>query len=184
MARVLVLNRVMAPIAVIDSLRAVSIVYRGHARFVDSNYSLLSWDGWLEHKSITIDLEELIEDKENYIKLPKVYIERPRVIALVGFDGFPSRRIPFSKRALFRRDHGKCQYCGSTRNLSIDHIIPSSKGGGTTWENCVLSCVRCNTTKGDRTPKQAGMELKSIPKIPDWLQHTIGNPEEHWKSFI
>ena len=72
---------------------------------------------------------------------------------------------------MFKRDHYTCQYCGvqpGTEELSIDHVVPRSQGGMSSWENCVLACVACNKRKADRTPEQAGMRLRKRPVRPTW----------------
>jgi 5-methylcytosine-specific restriction endonuclease McrA len=79
--------------------------------------------------------------------------------------------VAFSRRNVFKRDHYACQYCGiqpGSEELSIDHVIPRSHGGTSSWENCVLACVACNKRKADRTPQQAGMKLSRQPVRPTW----------------
>ncbi len=90
-------------------------------------------------------------------------------------------RVPaVTRREVLRRDHYTCQYCGSTKSLTIDHIIPRSKGGKNTWDNVVAACERCNSRKGDRTLLQAGMSLKSQPKTP--MHPAVMFAEEFWRS--
>ncbi|HMP15995.1 MAG TPA: HNH endonuclease, partial [Gemmatales bacterium] len=81
-----------------------------------------------------------------------------RVIRLLGYDKLPKQTVKFNRRNIFARDHNQCQYCGkrfSTNDLSLDHVIPRSQGGGATWENIVCACLAGNIKKGGRTPKQA-----------------------------
>ena len=83
----------------------------------------------------------------------------PEVVALAGYDRLPEAAVAFSRRNIFKRDHYTCQYCGvqpGTEELTIDHVIPRSQGGTSTWENCVLACVACNKQKADRTPAAGG----------------------------
>ena len=86
-----------------------------------------------------------------------------------------SWQIPkFQKRILFNRDNWKCQYCGkivNTKSATVEHIIPVSKGGETSWTNCITACVKCNRKKKDRTPLEAGMKLLSEPKMPTVAQY-------------
>ncbi len=82
---------------------------------------------------------------------------------LDSYDRLPSAAVSFSRRNLFKRDHWTCQYCGlqpGGDELTIDHMVPRSQGGTSTWENCVLACVTCNKRKADRTPQQAGLKLR------------------------
>ena len=93
----------------------------------------------------------------------------PRIIRLLGYDKLPRQDVKFNRRNIYARDSSRCQYCGkkfSTTELSLDHIIPRSQGGRTTWENIVCCCVRCNVKKGGRTPEQAHMHLIAKPHKP------------------
>ena len=93
---------------------------------------------------------------------------RPVVIRLVRYVNVPrdTHRRKITRRAVFARDGWTCQYCGSRSNLTVDHVIPRSKGGGSTWENIVASCAPCNRRKGDRLPAQAGMHPRRTPSAP------------------
>jgi 5-methylcytosine-specific restriction endonuclease McrA len=98
--------------------------------------------------------------------------------------------VPFSRRNLFYRDNFRCQYCGvrtSTDNLSIDHVIPRSRGGLSTWTNCVLACHDCNVRKGNRTPHEASMRLSRSPAQPRWpvyLSLGADHRRDSWQRFI
>lgn len=85
---------------------------------------------------------------------------------------------PVNRREVLRRDRHTCQYCGSSKNLTLDHVIPRSKGGKHTWDNVVTACERCNAKKGDRTPLQAGMPLRTQPKAP--LHPAVAFAEQFW----
>jgi 5-methylcytosine-specific restriction endonuclease McrA len=101
------------------------------------------------------------------------------------------KKTKFSKANVYARDNGNCQYCGhrvSVSDATFDHIIPKSKGGKTNWENIVVACFKCNQTKGNRLPKEAGMTLKSTPRKPHNLP-VIGiakkaNIPESWEAYI
>ncbi len=95
----------------------------------------------------------------------------PEVIALTDYDRLPMAAVTFSRRNIFKRDHYTCQYCGAqpgSEELTIDHVVPRSQGGVSTWENCVLACMACNKRKADRTPEQARMRLRKKPVRPAW----------------
>ena len=81
-----------------------------------------------------------------------------------------SNKIPYSRRNVFIRDNQTCQYCGNKGRLSIDHVIPSSRGGKTNFKNCVACCVKCNTKKGGRTPREAHMFLEKKPHEPTIME--------------
>lgn len=99
----------------------------------------------------------------------------------------------FRKCVLFNRDGWKCQYCGvglDWRSVTIDHVIPRSRGGSTSWKNCVASCKKCNLRKGPRTPHEAGMRLRKDPSDPNF-QHFWETPEINrlswhvdWRMFL
>ena len=95
-------------------------------------------------------------------------IHRPVVIRLVTYVRIPrdTHRRKITRRAVFARDEWTCQYCGSRTNLTVDHVIPRSKGGGSSWDNIVASCAPCNRRKGDALPRQAGMQLRKEPRTP------------------
>ncbi|MDF5733997.1 MAG: HNH endonuclease [Rhizonema sp. PD38] len=85
---------------------------------------------------------------------------------------------PVNRREVLRRDRHSCQYCGSTKHLTLDHVIPRSRGGQHSWDNVVAACERCNSRKSDRTPQEAGMQLRNQPKAP--LHPTISFAEQFW----
>jgi len=95
------------------------------------------------------------------------------IIAIKGDDYFSKNydsTISISRRMLFKRDRHMCAYCGSVlhdKSLELEHVIPRSKGGATSWTNIVSACRTCNAKKDDRTPEQAGMELLYVPYIPN-----------------
>ena len=95
-------------------------------------------------------------------------LARPVVIRLVSYVRVPrdAHRRKITRRAVFARDGWTCQYCGSRSNLTVDHVIPRSKGGTSSWENIVASCAPCNRRKGDRLPRQAGMHPRRAPRTP------------------
>jgi len=118
-----------------------------------------------------------------HISSPSVVIYVPKHIRLK----FPSRERtwkipPVNRRGILRRDRNSCQYCGSNKNLTLDHVIPRSRGGGHTWENVVTACAECNSRKSNRTPKEAGMPLRTKPKAP--IHPTISFAEQFWKGVV
>jgi hypothetical protein len=92
----------------------------------------------------------------------------PAIVKLKYHRPWIPKRIPFSRKSIFLRDQYLCQYCGDALTKpELEHIIPLSQGGKSSWKNCVTSCRSCNNYKGNRTPEQAGMRLLSEPKIPE-----------------
>jgi hypothetical protein len=92
---------------------------------------------------------------------------QPTVIRLRQFVRVPYRPLPLTRRNLFQRDGHRCQYCGSRQErLSVDHVLPRSRGGSDSWENVTTACLSCNVRKGNRTPREAGMVLARPPHRP------------------
>jgi 5-methylcytosine-specific restriction endonuclease McrA len=112
---------------------------------------------------------EVIERGEWELRSATQTLTRPVVIRLVSYVRIPrdTHRRKITRRAVFARDEWTCQYCGSRSNLTVDHVIPKSKGGGSSWENIVASCAQCNRRKGDALPPQAGMRLLRPPRTPN-----------------
>jgi len=98
-------------------------------------------------------------------------ILNPLIIRLIKFVRIVYKtRVPYSRRNIMVRDKFKCQYCNSTKILTIDHIIPISRGGKSTWENCTTACRKCNNLKGDKTPNELKMTLLSQPHQPTIME--------------
>lgn len=115
------------------------------------------------------------------VRSPSVVILVPEQIRLTITDAERVWRVPpVNRREVLRRDKHACQYCGSTKKLTLDHVIPRSKGGKHTWDNVVIACERCNSRKGDRTPQQAGMILRTKPKAP--MHPTVAFAEQFWRE--
>jgi 5-methylcytosine-specific restriction endonuclease McrA len=162
MSQVLVLNAGWTPVRTVSVRRAIGLLFREVARVVDpEDYRTYDFDSWA-------DLGELFEDVEVVLS-PRLRFPIPEVIVLHRYNGLPRRQPVFSRRNLFLRDRETCQYCGArpgTRELTIDHVVPRSRGGRTEWTNCVLACGRCNRRKANRLPEQVGMRLRSTPRVP------------------
>ena len=116
----------------------------------------------LKHKA------EVVEHGALQLRSEHTAMDRPVVIRLVTYVNVPrdTHRRKITRRAVFARDSWTCQYCGSRSNLTVDHVVPRSKGGESTWENIVASCAPCNRRKGDALPDQAGMPLRRQPATP------------------
>jgi 5-methylcytosine-specific restriction endonuclease McrA len=159
---VLVLNRVYQPIHVTSVRRAVSLLYQGVARALDEEFRLFDFETWAELAAAA---------GGDAIHTPTRAIRVPRVIVLVVHVHLPRHRVRFSRINVYARDESTCQYCGRRLprvELNLDHVVPRSRGGSTSWENVVCSCVPCNLRKGGRTPDEAGMRLLRQPSRPQW----------------
>ena len=111
---------------------------------------------------------EIVEHSSLELRSEHSTIPRPVVIRLVTFVKVPrdTHRRKITRRAVFARDGWTCQYCGVRANLTVDHVIPRSKGGASTWENIVASCAPCNRRKGDHLPQKVNMHPRHPPRVP------------------
>lgn len=177
----LVLNRSWQPVHVTTVRRALCMVFRDAARIVcTESLTIYDFDGWIDQP---------IPSRAETIRSPSVRIVAPEVILLSRYNRVPCHEAPFTRRNLFLRDDYTCQYCGKrsgSQLLSVDHVHPRSRGGSTTWENCVLACVGCNARKADQTPKEAGLRLLRKPERPRWTPYLNLRPSqrmESWEKF-
>lgn len=111
----------------------------------------------------------------------------PRVIQLTRFDKLPVQKVHYNRRTIYKRDGNQCMYCGDrpgTKELSIDHVVPRSQGGETTWTNVVVACTDCNSRKANRTPAEAGMKLLKQPVKPKYNLYVGDVFVKDWISFI
>ncbi|MGC9359721.1 MAG: HNH endonuclease [Anaerolineae bacterium] len=165
MGSVLVLNATYEPLNVVSVRRAVVLLLK--------------------------DKAELVEATEQRIRSSNLSLPAPSVIRLVYYVRIPRPlRIPLSRHTIMLRDGFTCQYCGSTpprSQLTIDHVIPKVRGGGSTWDNLVCACKRCNQAKGARTPREAGMTLRTQPTEPRYLAMVMydqAKRPEAWQRYM
>jgi 5-methylcytosine-specific restriction endonuclease McrA len=177
----LVLNCNWQPVSVAPVARALSLVVAERARFVDPvDFRQYTWTDWA---ALVPETDEL------FVQAVTFRVRVPEVITLLEYDRVPKNAVTFSRRNIFRRDHFTCQYCHrqpGTEELTIDHVIPRSHGGTSTWDNCVLACIDCNSRKADRTPDEARMPLRKLPVRPNWkpLYARHGDRIESWSKFV
>jgi hypothetical protein len=130
---------------------------------LNSTYEVLSFVSDRKvFKFLALDKVEVISSWDEDIKFGKDIIKYPSVLRLKNFVKIKFRKNVFSRKAVIKRDQYCCQYCGETLtnvNLTIDHIIPKSRGGATSFANCVVCCQYCNNKKSNLTPEEAGMKL-------------------------
>jgi 5-methylcytosine-specific restriction endonuclease McrA len=137
-SKVLVLNATFLPINICSWKRALILVFKGKA--------------------------ESLENSKKYVNSGKYVL--PLVIKLREYIPLPYNGVVYTRKNVFLRDNYTCQYCKRSNNLTIDHIVPTSRGGEDAWENVVTCCVRCNNKKGDKLPEEANMKLAGIPYKP------------------
>jgi 5-methylcytosine-specific restriction endonuclease McrA len=179
----LVLNKNWLPLRVCSVRRALTLVFKDLARVIgtDGSFTLHDFRSWA-------DLS--VGHGEPCIQAVSLRIRIPEVIVLRFCDKYTRPRVVFSRRNLFRRDKNACQYCGKrfpTEDLSIDHVMPRSLGGHSSWANCVVACLKCNARKGNRTLVQAGMTIRRPPREPPpQAAFTLhwGKRKASWDHFV
>jgi 5-methylcytosine-specific restriction endonuclease McrA len=182
--RALVLNRSWTPISTTSVRRAIVLVVRGAAGVVHPDtYAVQTWSDWVA--------EQLPEGHPAMVLQGFGFSVRvPEVIALRHYDGYPARGVAFTRRNVYRRDAYTCQYCGDrpgVDELTIDHVIPRSRGGATTWENCVTACRRCNAKKADSLAHELALALEHPPAPPRWpggLDPASVRARPSWHRFL
>ena len=112
----------------------------------------------------------------------------PSVVRLRHYVRVPYQRaVPLNRRTVFQRDGHRCQYCGRQAE-NLDHVVPRSQGGSHVWSNVVAACRRCNTKKGGRTPREAGLRLVSAPRPPradTWIAAALGGAvDPGWEAYV
>lgn len=141
---------------------------------LNADYTVLTSVSWQKAVKLVVTGEAVVHeaDPEREVRSPSVAVPFPRAVRLVKwvYVKFSGRRNdgagPCTKSGVLRRDKHTCVYCGGNAN-TVDHVLPASRGGGSTWENLAAACEPCNGFKADRTPEQAGMVLRWHPWRPD-----------------
>jgi 5-methylcytosine-specific restriction endonuclease McrA len=162
-AKVLILNQNYEPMSVISARKAVVLLYLGKAEMIASQ------DG-------------------KRVRAVSMSMPFPSIVRLSVYVHVPYKRIILSRKNILRRDAHRCQFCGrGDLPLTVDHVVPLSRGGEDTWENLVCACVECNNRKGDRTPEEARMPLRRTPRRPNhvtFIRHFVEALDERWKPYL
>jgi 5-methylcytosine-specific restriction endonuclease McrA len=190
-ASVLVLNRLYMAVHVVGVRRAFGLLCRDLAEVVhcdDGAFANYTFDTWLELSGTRSDRKHPNDD---WIRAVNFEIQVPRVIRLLEYDRLPKQHLHLNRRNVLARDDHLCQYCGRhfpLHQLSLDHVMPRSRGGETTWENVVCACLSCNVKKGGRTPHEAKMKLVRHPARPQrnpLLMLKLSNPKyASWRTWL
>ncbi|MBI3873353.1 MAG: HNH endonuclease [candidate division Zixibacteria bacterium] len=160
---VLVLNQNYEPLSVCTAKRAVVLVFLGKAEIIER------LDGRM-------------------VRTARQSFPVPSVVRLGLYVARPQKRVLLTRRNIIKRDGHRCQYCGQSRTaMTVDHVIPKNRGGDDSWENLVSACVHCNNKKGHRTPDEADMPLRRLPRRPShitFIQRFIGLGDHRWKQYL
>ncbi len=161
-AHVLVLNQDFSALTVCSVRRAIGLIHLRKA-----------------------DLVEALPGQ--MLRSPSISFPFPSIVRLRFYVRVPYRRIMLSRRNILRRDDFRCQYCGQRESLTVDHVVPKSRGGRDMWRNLVAACTRCNNRKGNRTPGEARMPLRRKPFRPShvmFIRDFVGSVEDTWKPYL
>jgi len=183
---VLVLNRLWQAVSVCTVRRAFSLLYMGQAQVVDASsgaFQTLDFGAWHDFSQF--------QEEGDFLHSVNFRIQVPQIIVLLMFDRLPKKEVKLTRNNIFERDSHTCQYCGvrfDRKDLNIDHVLPRDKGGKTTWDNVVCSCIPCNTRKGNYLTHEIGMKPLTKPKRPKlrtFLNIQISSvPHDSWKHFL
>ncbi|MCC5920876.1 MAG: HNH endonuclease [Cyclobacteriaceae bacterium] len=159
---VLVLNLDYSPISVCSVERAFLLIFLGKA-------------------------EPLANYESQSLRSVSQKFNAPAVIKIRRYVNIPYKGVMLSRQNIFKRDNQTCQYCGSKKDLTLDHVIPRSKGGKSTWNNLVTACKKCNSLKGDMLLEESPVKLKTLPYKPGYgvfLQDFSGQSNKEWEPFL
>jgi len=168
-SNVLVLNKHYAAVRVVSAKRAFVMLFKRIAEIIaveDSQYVSYDFDSWREVSQFRAKYQR---EHHDWVRCVKFELAVPRIIRLLFYDRLPRQPVKFNRRNIYARDGNRCQYCGRkfpTNELSLDHVVPRSRGGDTAWSNIVCCCVDCNVRKGGRVPNEAHMRLIAEPTKP------------------
>jgi 5-methylcytosine-specific restriction endonuclease McrA len=187
-----VLNKLFMAVHIISVRRAFCLLCKDLAEVVhheEGQFQTYDFESWREVSEYRA--RHFRKSEDDWVRTVHSEIQVPRVIRLLTYDRLPKQSVKFNRRNIFARDNNLCQYCGKrfpTTELSLDHVIPRSQGGQSTWENIVCACLKCNIKKGGRTPKQAHLALIRKPEKPKrspLLNLKLTQSKyESWKTFL
>jgi len=190
---VLVLNKAFTPVHVVTAKRAFCMLFKAVAEVVqieDGHLEVHDFQSWQEVSEFK-RANGIEEDQSEWVSTVSHEIQVPRIVRLLFYGRYPTQRISFNRRNIFARDENRCQYCGKqfpTRELSIDHVVPLSRGGEASWTNVVCACTACNKRKGGQLPHEAGMKLTRQPVEPRFnpmIRLKIRRRKYYsWKQFL
>jgi len=188
---VLVLNKHYMAVRIIGARRAFSLLSRELAEVVSCEegiYANYNFQNWCE---VSRFKHQFQPDEHDWVSTVNFYVAVPKIIRLLFYDRLPRSQVKFNRRNIYARDSNKCQYCGkefATNELSLDHVVPRSQGGQSSWDNIVCACTACNIKKGGRTPQQSGMKLITKPVRPNRNPaihvHLTQTRYRTWKQFL
>jgi len=186
-SHVLVLNRNWAALRIVTAAEALADLFVGRVVAVDADYQMYDFGSWRELSACEAAFEV---DRHQFVRTISTPVRVPTVVRLLKFDRIKRHAVRLSRRNIYLRDDYTCQYTGvklPSSELNLDHVIPTSRGGRTCWENLVCCSIEINERKGDRTPAEAGLTLIRRSRKPDAAELLFkATPVRHetWKHFV
>lgn len=166
-AEVLVLNKNWSALRIVSAAEALADLFVGRVEAIDTDYQAYDFTNWTELSACAAQFEP---DGHDFVRTVRALIRVPAVVRLLTFDRIRRPTLRLSRKNIYIRDNYTCQYTGvklPSSELNLDHVLPTSRGGKTTWENLVCCSVQVNSRKGNRTPEEAGLKLIRPPRRPD-----------------
>jgi 5-methylcytosine-specific restriction endonuclease McrA len=189
--KTLMLNKNYVPIRLSTAYSVIGKFYCGHVEAIqvkDNNYVSIDFDKWLE-----MSLQDIWPSDQKFVNSSKQRIAVPRIVRCLTYDKIPKTTLRLTRKAIYERDNYTCYGCGevfSVTNLTLDHIIPKSRGGDNSWLNLVTCCKKCNDKKEDKLLQELHWKPKFLPYKPNIsnmskLKSTIteNNYFDEWKFF-
>ncbi|MCH8123567.1 MAG: HNH endonuclease [Bacteroidetes bacterium] len=161
----------------------------GHVLVLNQDYRALTITS-VRRATVLVILQkaELVEaESGRFVRSPNLQIPWPSIVRLKAYIRVPYKKIMITRKNVLRRDRHRCQYCNSKNQLTVDHVVPKSRGGKDTWENLVTACIPCNNRKGNRTPSEAAMKLSRKPFRPSYVMYIrdfVGSLDDTWKPYL
>ena len=190
-SNVLVLNKHYAAVRVISARRAFCMLFKRIAEIVsieDTRFTSHDFESWREVSELRAEYER---EHHEWVRCVRFELAVPKIVRLLFYDRLPRMPVNLTRRNIYARDRNRCQYCGRkfpTTELSLDHVIPRSRGGQMIWGNVVCCCVECNARKGGRLPREAGMKLVAKPikpkRSPVVILRLTSEKYASWKQFL
>lgn len=181
---VLVLNKSWVPVHIVDYKRCMILLCTEAAHALDHDAIAYTFDDWINFSLTKHPFKELHTSTRA--------IALPEIITLTRYNRLPRGDVKFSRESVFTRDKYRCGYCGhkfARNELTLDHILPRSKGGLTVWDNVISCCRACNAFKADKSLKECGLKLKIKPHAPKWMDPIMhlykkGKACSSWGHFL
>jgi 5-methylcytosine-specific restriction endonuclease McrA len=182
--KVLVINKNYMPLCVVDMKMAMKLLFTHKAVMMNENYESFNVEQW----------KKLSSTSKPCIRTPTQTFVAPEVVRLTSYDKVVNKPLCLTRQNIFLRDEYRCQYCGETTNLTLDHVIPRSRAKEfklskheiNAWENVVTCCASCNCKKDSKTPKEAQMTLfkKPVQPVNSFIGYEGKTLKEMWKVYV